>query len=107
MRARPSLRVLPFAILVLAVGGALASGGCVSIPLPEREGVVLYRAKCGGCHRPYAPQEIDAAGWEKKLPEMALRAKLTPGEYETIRRYLFVTDVGMLPSHPVSNLSTH
>ena len=92
-------RAFPFAALVLAVGGTLVSGGCASFPLPEREGVVLYRAKCGGCHRTYAPQEIDAAGWEKRLPEMARRAKLTPDEYETIKRYLLVTEVGMLPSH--------
>jgi cytochrome c5 len=99
MRVRRPLGALPLAALALAVAGMLLSGGCASIPLPEREGVVLYRAKCSGCHRPYAPQEIDAAGWEKRLPEMARRAKLTPDEYETIRRYVLVTEVGMLPSH--------
>jgi hypothetical protein len=99
MRARRPLRAFPIAALVLAVGGMLASGGCASVPLPERKGVVLYRAKCSGCHRPYAPQEIDAASWEKRLPVMARRAKLSLDDLETIKRYLLVTEIGMLPSH--------
>ena len=61
---------------------------CASVPLPEREGVVLYRKKCGACHRPYAPTEIRAAGWDKTFAEMKNRARLTPEEIETIRRYL-------------------
>lgn len=74
-------RIVPAAALLLAVA-------CASVPLPEREGVALYRRKCGGCHRPYAPAERTAAVWNKRLPEMARRAKLSPEELETIRRYL-------------------
>ena len=68
----------------------------VSAPLPQRDGVVLYRKKCGGCHRPYAPSEIPADTWTKVLPEMLVRAKLTPDEAETIRRYL---EPDLAPSH--------
>jgi len=70
------------------LAGAIVVAACASIPLPEREGVVLYRKKCGACHRPYAPQEIRAAGWEKTFAEMRSRAKLTTEEIATIRRYL-------------------
>jgi mono/diheme cytochrome c family protein len=65
-------------------------------PLPQREGVVLYRKKCGGCHRPYAPSEIPAETWSKVLPDMEVRAKLTPDEAATIRRYL---EPDIAPSH--------
>lgn len=78
---------------------AILSSGCVSFPLPEREGVVLYRAKCGGCHRPYSPVEVDEAGWRKRLPEMARRAHLTSDQFEQIRRYIGVEGIEMLPSH--------
>jgi len=69
---------------------------CASVPLPDREGVVLYRKKCGACHRPYAPQEIRAAGWEKTFGEMRNRARLTPAEIDEIRRYL---EPDLAPSH--------
>ena len=75
-------------ILLPSVGAAAS--------LPAREGVVLYRKKCGGCHRPYAPSEFRAEEWAKVLPEMEVRAKLTPDEAETIRRYL---QPDLAPSH--------
>ncbi len=71
---------LVLSILLPGVGAAAS--------LPAREGVVLYRKKCGGCHRPYAPSELPAEKWAKVLPEMEVRAKLTPDEAATIRRYL-------------------
>ena len=61
---------------------------CASVPLPQREGVDLYQRKCGGCHRLYAPSEIPAKDWGRRLPEMAKRARLTVEETETIRRYV-------------------
>lgn len=60
----------------------------MSIPLPEREGIVLYRKKCGACHHPYAPVEIKPGKWEKTIIEMAQRAKLTPDEAAQIRAYV-------------------
>jgi len=67
--------------------------------LPEREGIVLYRKKCGACHRPYAPSEIKPREWEKTLTEMKLRAKLTDDEIATIRRYV---EPDLVPSHAAS-----
>ena len=75
---------------------ALLLASCASVPLPRREGVVLYEKKCGGCHRLYAPAEISPAKWEVRLPEMAKRAKLTPGETEVIRKYI---EPDLAPSH--------
>jgi hypothetical protein len=79
---------LVFSILLPATG--------VGAPLPQREGVVLYRKKCGGCHRPYVPSEIPPDRWAKVLPEMEVRAKLTADEAATIRRYL---EPDLAPSH--------
>ena len=79
--------------LVLSI--LLPAAGTAS-SLPAREGVVLYRKKCGGCHRPYAPSELPAEKWAKVLPEMEVRAKLTPEEAATIRRYL---EPDLAPSH--------
>ncbi len=75
---------------------ALLLVACASVPLPRREGVVLYEKKCGGCHRLYAPSEISPAKWEVRLPEMARRAKLTPEETEVIRRYI---EPDLVPAH--------
>lgn len=72
---------------------SLAIAACASLPLPEREGVVLYRAKCSGCHRPYAPAERTAEVWRKTLHEMARRAKLSPEEFAAIERYLTVEPI--------------
>ncbi len=69
---------------------------CAGASLPQREGVVLYRKKCGGCHRPYAPSEIKPKEWEKTLAEMKVRAKLTDDETVTIRRYV---EPDLAPSH--------
>lgn len=82
-----SRRSAPLA-LVASLAALIVAVACASVPLPEREGVVLYRKKCGACHRPYAPQEIRAAGWEKTFAEMRTRAKLTTEEIATIRHYL-------------------
>ena len=77
----------------------VAASACASAPLPRREGVVLYRKKCGGCHRPYAPSEIKPQKWEKTLAEMKLRAKLTDDETLEIRRYV---EPDLVPSHAAS-----
>jgi len=71
----------------LAAAAALLAG-CASIPLPERDGVAIYRKKCGACHHPYAPVELKPEKWEKTLGEMARRAKLTQDEAARIRAYV-------------------
>jgi hypothetical protein len=85
------------AALALSVGVLAA---CASVPLPEREGVALYRRKCGACHRPYAPQEIRVSDFEKTLAVMTARAKLSAPEAAEIRRYL---EPDLLPAHSVSS----
>jgi mono/diheme cytochrome c family protein len=52
------------------------------------EGYRLYVARCSGCHALHRPEEQDAAGWERILPRMAPRARLSADETERIRRYL-------------------
>ena len=79
MRRPPALVALVLLLLAAA---------CSSVPLPERDGVVLYRKKCGACHRPYAPSEIRERGKEKILAEMKGRAKLSQEEAATIMQYL-------------------
>ncbi len=86
-------------VLASGLGLIVLLAACASVPLPEREGVVLYRKKCGACHRPYAPQEIRVADFEKTFALMKSRAKLTPEEAATIRRYL---EPDLLPSHSAS-----
>ena len=86
----------PPLILLAGLGGFLLLGACASVPLPEREGVVLYRKKCGACHRPYAPSEIKPGVWEKTLAEMKVRAKLNDEEIAVIRRYV---EPDLVPSH--------
>jgi hypothetical protein len=73
---------------MLSLAAAALAAACASVPLPEREGVLLYRAKCSGCHRPYAPQEIRVEKWAKTFPKMSLKAKLTPSEIDAIQRYV-------------------
>lgn len=86
---------LALAGLVLAVGMIAAAA------LPDGEGAELYRAKCGKCHRPYAPAEVRPPEWERYLPRMQKRAHLTLEEAETIRRYV-ETNMTPPPRPPAS-----
>jgi mono/diheme cytochrome c family protein len=89
------------ALLLAALAGTALAVACASVPLPERQGVVLYRKKCGACHRPYAPSEIKPGEWEKTIAEMKKRAKLTDAEVAEIRSYV---EVDLVPSHPVARV---
>ena len=103
MRERRSPTRSPRSVLAAGlVLSILLPGAGTAASLPAREGVVLYRKKCGGCHRPYAPGELSAEKWAKVLPEMELRAKLTPDEAATIRRYL---EPDLVPSHVARSAS--
>jgi len=82
------VRRSPSPSFLLLAAAALVLAACASVPLPRREGVVLYERKCGGCHRLYAPSEISPEKWGARLPEMAKRAHLTAAEAEVIRRYV-------------------
>jgi len=90
------MRPLRRRLLVALTAAAALAAACASVPLPEREGVRLYRAKCSGCHRPYAPVEIKPEKWEATFKEMRKRAKLNEEEARTIQRYV---EVDLAASH--------
>ena len=50
---------------------ALFAAGCdARLPDPESPGARLYAARCGGCHRIYAPGSLTAAMWEVTVQRM-------------------------------------
>jgi len=79
---------------VLALGAALAAGCAPALPDPESPGAELYRDRCGGCHRLYAPSTLTAAMWEMQIDrmqgEMTRRGArpLDTLERDTVLRYL-------------------
>jgi hypothetical protein len=54
------------------------------------QGYVLYKNKCGSCHRLHSPSEYTISSWEKNLTEMYPKAKVTSEEdKQLIRDYVF------------------
>ena len=51
-------------------------------------GRTLYVNKCSGCHNIVPPEKHSLDEWTGFLNKMAHRAKLEPGEKETIYKYL-------------------
>ena len=47
-----------------------------------------YVNRCAGCHALHRPAEYDAGQWGTLVEKMAVRAKLTAPEKESILRYL-------------------
>ena len=59
------------ALGVLLVGLVLAGAGCGgSLPDPESPGAHVLVARCGGCHRVYAPGSMTAEMWRFQLGRM-------------------------------------
>lgn len=55
-----------------------------------QQGFKLYKFNCSGCHYLHKPNDYTINGWEKVLPEMLSRAKITSEkEQQLIRNYLF------------------
>lgn len=52
------------------------------------EARLLYVKRCSGCHNLFLPAAKDPEEWQKILPKMAERAKLTELQREEIWRYL-------------------
>lgn len=97
-------------VLILLLGVATLLGSCAgTIPQPTETHVArasrrwpditvadlllgrrLYISKCSGCHSLYTPETHSAQSWEKTVPEMMARAKLTTEEAIQIVRYLAV-----------------
>ena len=54
------------------------------------KGYVLYKDKCGACHRLHSPSEYTISKWEQNLIEMYPKAKVAnEEEKQLIRNYLF------------------
>ena len=47
-----------------------ATIGCVSLPEPESPGAKLYAARCGNCHRIYAPNLLKYEMWKYQVDRM-------------------------------------
>jgi hypothetical protein len=55
-----------------------------------QQGFKLYKYNCAGCHYLHKPNAYTINGWEKILPEMLVRAKITSGkDAQLIKNYLF------------------
>ena len=86
---------------VLGSAMLLLAAGCeTSLPAPESPGAKLYAARCGGCHRIYAPGLMTAEMWkitvDRMQGELARRGVpvLTADEQRTIVAYLDAHSAG-------------
>lgn len=56
---------------LVALGVLALLAACdARLPDPESPGAHLYAARCGGCHRLYAPGSLTAAMWEVTVQRM-------------------------------------
>jgi len=83
---------------------ALAAAACdARLPEPETPGAQLYAARCGGCHRVYAPGLLTADMWavtvQRMQGELARRGvpPLTAAEQATVLDYLQRHSTGRAP----------
>jgi hypothetical protein len=81
--------------LVLSVAACVLLASCnAPLPEPESPGARVLAARCGGCHRLYAPSSMTLAMWDVQLGRMrALFAQrgipwLPAAEEHTLRDYL-------------------
>jgi len=49
---------------------ALTAGCDARLPEPDSPGARLYTARCGGCHRIYAPQAMTGQMWKLTVARM-------------------------------------
>ncbi len=55
-----------------------------------QQGFKLYKFNCAGCHYLHKPNDYTTTGWEKILPEMLGKAKITSEkDARLIKNYLF------------------
>jgi len=64
------------------------------IQLPEKtdtlkQGQYLYENKCGSCHFLYKPAKYTKVEWDLHLVKMAKKSKLSDGEVDKLKKYLF------------------
>jgi cytochrome c5 len=53
-----------------------------------REGMTIWQGSCDKCHKLYEPSSRSVKQWEKILPRMVKRAKLTDEQAGKVRAYL-------------------
>ncbi len=83
-----------FGFCAAAIAAATVLESCAR-PLPEEgtPAAMLYRARCGTCHRAVSPTAMKAQTWQIILPRMEQRMRasgqpLSPQERATIEAYL-------------------
>ncbi len=87
--------------MILLVG--MLSGSCApalympSVDDANRTGVsadslamgrTLYANRCGSCHNLHLPEQYTRAHWQKEIPEMKHKAKITDSEARLITNFL-------------------
>jgi diheme cytochrome c len=85
---------LPRELLTRLAALVLVVGCGAALPDPDAPGARVMRARCGGCHRVYAPSSMTADMWKVQVARMqALFAQrgipaLTPDEEGFLLEYL-------------------
>lgn len=80
--------------LILGVVCVAVAGCDASLPEPESPAAQLYRQRCSGCHRLYAPQVLTAQMWHFMVARMEQEFRrrglppLSPEEKQAILEYL-------------------
>lgn len=59
-----------------------------TLPPEQAEGKTIFQGKCGSCHTLFPPSSRNVASWEKILPPMARKAKLTDDEAAKVHAYV-------------------
>lgn len=75
-------------IVGLALLFLLISCSSSSKNKPTETGSVLYKEKCGGCHRIFKKEEFSKANWKIIFPKMETKSKLNELESKLILDYL-------------------
>ena len=52
------------------------------------DGTSIYLTKCSQCHKFYNPARYKDDEWRSWMKKMSRKAKLTPDQENTVRRYL-------------------
>lgn len=101
---RPERRLASAAL----AGSLLAAGGCAAAlrqATPEdaarlvprwpgttladlQRGRSLYVRRCSGCHNVYLPRAFPPEKWPRLVDDMAVKARLGPGERDDVVRFL-------------------
>jgi hypothetical protein len=76
---------------IIGIATALASSeaGVAEPSVAELiAGAKLNRAKCAKCHKLHDPAVYDAEAWNDWMAKMKQKARLTDGEYASLKAYL-------------------